>query len=121
MSESQLATEVAEQVSEGVFGGHSPESLYLGRTFEIGEKGAVTFDTESLYRAAAKYGRAIADVENMAGYIAEESGDCPYEIEVSVDETDSPTSILEHLFFALELKRRDIEVVSLAPRFIGRF
>ena len=121
MSESKLAAEVEDQVSEGVFGGHSPESLYLGRTFEIGENGAVTFDKESLHRAVAKYGRAIADVENMAGYIAEESGHRPYEIEVSVDETDSPTSILEHLFFALELKRRDIEVVSLAPRFIGDF
>ena len=121
MSESQLAMEVAEQISDGVFGGHSPESLYLGRTFEIGEKGAATFDKESLYRAVAKYGRAIADVEKMAGFIAQESGDRPYEIEVSVDETDSPTSILEHLFFALELKRREIEVVSLAPRFIGDF
>lgn len=121
MNESHLAAEVADQVLEGVFGGHSPESLYLGRTFEIGENGAATFDKESLHRAVTKYGRAIADVENMAGYIAEESGDRPYEIEVSVDETDSPTSILEHLFFALELKRRDIEVVSLAPRFIGDF
>src|SRR5678816_1328531 len=32
------------------------------------------------------------------------------------------TSIAEHLFFALELKRRNVpNVVSLAPRFIGEF
>jgi hypothetical protein len=39
-----------------------------------------------------------------------------------VDETDSPTSALEHLFFGLELKRRRVSrVVSLAPRFVGEF
>src|SRR5438132_186439 len=48
-------------------------------------------------------------------------GSGPFEIEVSVDETDSPTSALEHLFFGLELKRRRVKVVSLAPRFIGEF
>jgi hypothetical protein len=44
-----------------------------------------------------------------------------YEIEVSVDETDTPTTPLEHLFFALELQRRGVVVVSLAPRFPGDF
>lgn len=121
MSELQLKKEVSAQVFEGGFGGHSPEDLYLGRTFEIGENRAAIFDKESLFRAVVKYGRAIADVEKVAGYIVEECAEHPYEIEVSVDETDSPTSILEHLFFALELKRRKIEVVSLAPRFIGDF
>jgi len=45
-----------------------------------------------------------------------------FEIEVSVDETDSVTSPLDHLFVGLELKRRKVpNVVSLAPRFIGEF
>jgi len=57
----------------------------------------------------------------MSGWIAAISGERPFEIEVSVDETDSATSPLEHLFFALELKRREVRVVSLAPRFIGDF
>ena len=34
----------------------------------------------------------------------------------------SPTSPIEHLFFGLELKRRQVDhVVSLAPRFVGEF
>ena len=121
MGESDLLAEVGAQVTEGVFGEESPDSLYLNRNFDVGGGSAITFDKERLYRAIVKYGRAIADVEKMAGYIVEESAERPYEIEVSVDETDSPTSTLEHLFFALELKRRNVEVVSLAPRFVGDF
>ncbi|HYV27569.1 MAG TPA: tagaturonate epimerase family protein, partial [Candidatus Eisenbacteria bacterium] len=49
------------------------------------------------------------------------SGVVSYEVEISVDETDSPTSSLEHLFFGLELKRRGVSAVSLAPRFVGEF
>jgi tagaturonate epimerase len=36
-------------------------------------------------------------------------------------ESDSPTSTAEHLFFALELQRRKVKIVSLAPRFVGEF
>jgi hypothetical protein len=43
------------------------------------------------------------------------------DIEVSVDETDSPTTPLEHLFIGLELKRRGVKATSVAPRFIGEF
>ena len=39
-----------------------------------------------------------------------------------LDETDLPTSPVEHLFFGLELRRRRVpNVVSLAPRFVGEF
>jgi hypothetical protein len=44
-----------------------------------------------------------------------------YELEVSVDETESPTSPAEHYFFAAELKRLGVRWVSMAPRFVGRF
>jgi hypothetical protein len=42
-------------------------------------------------------------------------------LEVSVDETESPTSPEEHYFIAAELKRLGVQWVSLAPRFPGRF
>jgi hypothetical protein len=45
----------------------------------------------------------------------------PFEVEVSVDETESPTSPAEHLFIATELQRLGVEWVALAPRFVGRF
>src|SRR6185503_18820731 len=78
------------------------------------------FSTQVLRRAAAKYGRAIHHSAAMARVIESSAAGRAFEIEVSVDETDSPTTPLEHLFFALELKRRRVpNVVSLAPRFVG--
>jgi hypothetical protein len=81
-----------------------------------------------------KYARAIAHAAAMSHHIARTvapasgpapatgtRGARPHEIEISVDETDSPTSSLEHLFFGLELRRRGVTVVSLAPRFVGEF
>src|SRR6185295_904952 len=86
------------------------------------ERLTLQFAKEKLFRAAVKYARAIAHSTLMAGHIAKANQGRPYEIEVSVDETDSPTSPLEHLFFGLELKRRQVaHVVSLAPRFVGEF
>ena len=121
MDEEDLRNEIADQERESIYGPAGLSELYLDKTYDIGGVESLKFDEETLYRAGVKYGRAIADVEIMAGHIAEACSGQPYEIEVSVDETDSPTSTLEHLFFALELKRRSVTVVSLAPRFIGDF
>jgi hypothetical protein len=120
MSESDLAAQIDAQVKDGVFAEANWTSWYLGKEFSIAS-GPLRFSRETLFRAAVKYARAIAHCEKTAGYIRAASGAKPYEIEVSVDETDSSTSIVEHLFFALELRRRGVKVVSLAPRFIGEF
>jgi len=40
---------------------------------------------------------------------------------MSVDETETPTSIEEHFFIASELRRLGVQWVSLAPRYVGRF
>ncbi len=97
------------------------EGLYLKQSFELGNSATLTFDKESLHRAIVKYAAAIDHCEFMAAHIEKVCQANRFEIEVSVDETDSPTSALEHLFWALELKRRNINIVSLAPRFIGHF
>lgn len=120
MAESELVERVAEQNTENLYGDASLEDRYLDKSYDIsGQK--LTFSREALLRAAVKYGRAVAHCERMSQSIAEANPNRLSEIEVSVDETDSPTSALEHLFFALELKRRGVTVVSLAPRFIGEF
>jgi hypothetical protein len=101
----------------------SPEGLherYLGQVFEV-EDLALTFDETSLARAAAKYGRAIAHTATMYRHLARAMAKRTFELEVSVDETETPTSALEHLFVALELERLGVQWVSMAPRFIGRF
>jgi hypothetical protein len=68
-----------------------------------------------------KYGKAVAHTQKMSEWIGKAADDGCAEIEVSVDETDTPTAAAEHLFIGLELKRRGVQAVSVAPRFIGEF
>jgi hypothetical protein len=92
----------------------------LGKTFEI-EELSLTFDEYTLLKAAVKYGKALAHVEAMYQHLAGAAGERPFELEVSVDETEQPTTHAEHVYIASELKRLGVKWVSLAPRYIGRF
>lgn len=101
----------------------SPEALralYVGRTFDLGDF-ALTLTEEDVWRAAAKYGAAVAHTVRMYRYLRDQMGERPFELEMSVDETETPTRVVEHIFVASELKRLAVEWVSLAPRFVGRF
>ena len=109
----------------------SPDALrtrYLDRHFQI-EAHRLVFDETTLLRAACKYGRAILHAARMHRHLAGAGPDPAmrpeseqvFELEVSVDETDTPTSPLEHAFIASELRRMGVQWVSLAPRYIGRF
>ncbi|MCW5557974.1 MAG: hypothetical protein KIT22_09100 [Verrucomicrobiae bacterium] len=122
LDEAGLRAEVARQEAEGLYAGFGWREYYLDRVFSVSTRFApLQFDEESLLRAIVKYGRATAHAAVLGEAIARVSGGRG-EIEVSVDETDSPTSPLEHLFFALELQRRGVpNLVSLAPRFVGEF
>ena len=91
---------------------------YLDRTFQIGEDIILRFGEEDLCRAAVKYGQAIEHAAAMYFDLVRLLPD-GFDFEVSVDETNSPTTPLEHLFVALELRHRDVDFVSLAPRFVG--
>jgi hypothetical protein len=79
-------------------------------------------------RAAVKYGKAIRHAASMFDRISglfpipmgEGQGE-GFDFEMSVDETDAPTTPLEHYFIANELTRLGVKFTSLAPRFIGRF
>lgn len=93
---------------------------YLKGKFEVADW-AVSFSEEQLLRAAAKYGQAVAHTVRMYRHLATRMGDRPFELEMSVDETQTPTSIAEHYFVASELKRLEVQWVSLAPRYVGRF
>ena len=70
-------------------------------------------------RAEAKYGKAILHVVRLYRHLLELGR--PFELEISVDETETPTTHAEHYFIACELKRLGVEWVSLAPRFVGSF
>jgi hypothetical protein len=92
----------------------------MGKSFDI-EGLKVSFTWEVLFRAAVKYGKAISHVVSMYQHLVTAAGNRPFEMEISVDETDQPTSHAEHLYIANELKRLGVKWVSLAPRYVGRF
>ncbi len=78
-------------------------------------------DEGALQRAAVKYGRAVAQVVTLYRHLARVGAGRDWEVEVSVDETETPTSHAEHYYFATELRRLGVRWVSLAPRYVGRF
>lgn len=100
--------------------GEAARARYAGRTVEL-DAGAVAVDEAALVRAAVKYGRAVAHVSAMYRHLAAIRPAGTFELEVSVDETDAPTSAAEHVYVASELRRLGVHWVSLAPRFVGSF
>jgi tagaturonate epimerase len=109
--------ELAEQLPDEV----QPEASGLSRkTFDI-EGLRLHFDAVTLNKAAVKYGRAVGHVAAMYQHLVKSAGAQPVELEVSVDETEQPTSHAEHLYIASELRRLGVKWVSLAPRYVGRF
>ena len=93
---------------------------YLGAPIELDES-SVTIDRPALWRSAAKYGRAVAHTVEMYREIEHHMRERRFEIEVSVDETESPTTVADHIYIAGELQRLGVRWVGLAPRFVGRF
>jgi len=45
----------------------------------------------------------------------------PFEVEVSVEQTESPTTNAQHVYIAHQLRRLGVRWVSLAPRSISAF
>jgi len=97
------------------------QARYAGREFTLAGGGTLAVSEEAFARAAAKYGRAVAHTARMYRHLVEVAGARPFELEVSVDETESPTTPEEHWFVASELARLEVKWVSLAPRYVGRF
>ncbi|HEX9412318.1 MAG TPA: tagaturonate epimerase family protein, partial [Ktedonobacterales bacterium] len=99
----------------------SPQDLarrYVRRALAL-ETGQISLEEAAVLRAAAKYGRALEHVVMLYRHLATKG--IPFEVEISVDETDAPTSLTEHVYMAGELARLGVRWVSLAPRYVGRF
>ncbi|MFH0881921.1 MAG: tagaturonate epimerase family protein [bacterium] len=94
---------------------------YSGREIGFSSGFSLQPSRDEVLRAAVKYGKSLAHTVTMFRYLKRRYPDHPCEFEMSVDETESVTSPFEHYFVASELKRLDVELISLAPRFVGTF
>ena len=93
------------------------KSIYLGKTFSI-EGIDISFDEDELKRDLWIYGEAIDFVHRIYNeYIKKHN----VNFEISIDETQTPTTPAQHFFVANELTRRGIKMDTVAPRFCGEF
>lgn len=94
---------------------------YNGKQVKLTTGTTINLDEEAVMRAAVKYGRALNRGIELADYIRKVNDEAgrDYEIELSVDETDQPTTLAEHYIIADQCLGRGMKLVSLAPRFVG--
>ncbi|HEX2475292.1 MAG TPA: tagaturonate epimerase family protein [Lacipirellulaceae bacterium] len=94
---------------------------YLGKRVKLPTGATIELDEQALMRASVKYGRALNKGIELAEHVraVQEAAGRDYEIELSVDETDEPTTLAEHYIIADQCLSRGVKLVSLAPRFVG--
>ena len=98
---------------------------YANRSITLSTGTVVTIDQEAWHRAGIKYGRALNYACSLGQWLAKTpkmiGGLHDYEVELSVDETDQPTTLAEHYLIADRCRSQGLKLVSLAPRFLGEF
>ncbi|QEG36454.1 tagaturonate epimerase family protein [Bythopirellula goksoeyrii] len=96
---------------------------YLNQEVTLSTGTKISLDEQACLRCAVKYGPAINHAVGLAKHIrqVQETANRDYEIELSVDETDQPTTLPEHYIVADQCLKNGMKLVSLAPRFIGDF
>lgn len=96
---------------------------YRGRKVTLSTGTTIEMTEEACLRGAVKYGKAINQAVSLANYIrdVQTAAGRDFEIELSVDETDQPTTLAEHYLIADYCLSQGMKLVSLAPRFIGHF
>jgi hypothetical protein len=72
-----------------------------------------------LARTAAVFGAALAHLATLSRAI--ENSTDTLDVEISIDETDIPTSSFAHTFLAVELGRLAVRFTGLAPHFPGHW
>ena len=92
---------------------------YFDKEFVIGES-SVKIDAATARRCAVMYTAALEFAVKVYNHLKSKRGD-EFDLEISIDETTSPTLPSHHLYIVRELRRSGVEFSSLAPRFIGEF
>ncbi len=96
---------------------------YVGRRVSLATGTVIEFTERACLQAAVKYGRAINQAIALSDYICvvQTKAGRDFEVELSVDETDNPTTLAEHYIIADQCLSRGMKLISLAPRFVGDF
>lgn len=91
-----------------------------GKPFALSDASSIDTDKAEIARNFFLYGEAIS----FAKLVYEKAiVTCSHAVdfEISIDETDTPTTPSAHLYVANELSKAGVKFVSMAPRFCGEF
>ncbi|MDR1099756.1 MAG: tagaturonate epimerase family protein [Treponema sp.] len=121
-----ITLDCSDHIKTGVTAENAPPlpsryaDKFLGKKFDIGEEIVLSFTGNDLKRIAAIYGEAIDFAADMyKRFLADNKYEADFEI--SIDETSTPTTPLEHFFVARELIDAGVSFATIAPRFCGEF
>ncbi len=101
---------------EKLLGSAGAVDAFIGKY--AGTAGAVDRD---IVRSGAKYLAAVAHAVEAYRFLVERLGEDGFNFEMSIDETATTTTVLDHRLIATELLEKDVRLFSLAPRFPGKF
>jgi len=96
------------------------ESKYLNKDFSIEGNEKISFSYCDLMKTSLIYHQAIDFAVSIYNEIIK-TYPRQIDFEISIDETSVPTTPEAHFFVANELINRNVEILSLAPRFHGEF
>jgi hypothetical protein len=91
---------------------------YLGKQFDAGEGLILSFTEAELKKIVVIYGEAITFAVDMYKKFLKKG---KADFEISIDETSTPTTPLQHYFVARELIDAGVSFATIAPRFCGEF
>jgi hypothetical protein len=120
---SMITLDCSEHIrGDGGKAGLSPEmrQRYLEKTFVLEDGVSIVFTEDALAQAQHIYGDAIRFAKQVWERFFSNSG-ASAELEISIDETATPTTPQQHFFAASELKLAGVRMATLAPRFCGEF
>ena len=93
------------------------EAEYIGKTFSLADC-SFCCSAEDFRRMVVIY-QGVIDFTNQIYHQYIEGR--PVDFEISIDETETPTTPLQHFFVANELLKRGVHFATIAPRFCGEF
>jgi len=98
-------------------------AIYEDQLIQLPNGTRIRMDKASVRRAAVKYGKAVNHAVSLSRHIEKvmKAKGQPFEIELSVDETPRPTTLAEHYIVAHRCRDQGMNLVSLAPRYVGDF
>jgi tagaturonate epimerase len=95
-------------------------SRYENKNIKINNSFTISPSKREIVSATLKYFGVVTQGQKMFNHLFSFKN-YDFEVEISIDETDTVTSPFDHFFVVNELKKKNVKFVSLAPRFIGDF